>query len=450
MYETDASAALLERCRRDEIVHPDYGGYCIEGVPGTAAGVLGVDVGQPDPSGVSDVSASLPAETLGGAVGASSPAEAHSDVSHPDLSQVVVLVIDGLGWHRFHRDASDRRFVGRFLERGSVTPLTSVLPSSTGAAIPTLHTGAPPAEHGVLGWDVRLPEHDAIVEAFPHAVRDGVEETTPPIPPSGVVRSEPIYPALEAADVETRVVQPAGTLGTAYANATFRGATQVPYDGIEDGAEVLRSVLESSAGPSYTYVYVPDVDAVSHTSGSDSAAYHEVLETVCSALARALYDDLDAATARETLLLVTADHGFVDFDPGPEGCLDPTTIQAVADALERRPNGDPVPPWGDYRVSHLAVRDGERATVRRTLEARGAIVFDDETVTDVELFGPAPSSAFQRRCGDLVCTHPERKIVHPAAERIVPKIGMHGGPTARELLVPFAAARVSRLRCENE
>lgn len=425
MYHTEASEALLEQCRRNDVVIPDYGGYCIENVPGTAAGVLDVDVGT-----------SLPDDAV---------ADADLDVSH-----VVVIVLDGLGWHRFHRDATDHRCFEQVIERGSTTPLTSVLPSSTSAAIPTFHTGTTPAEHGVLGWDVRLPDHDVIVEPFLHEIRDAPDDgATPPVPASAVVQSDPIYPMLESVGIETRVVQPAATLGTAYANATFRGATQLPYDEVADGVSALGTKLEDGDGPSYSYVYVSDLDATSHRFGTSAREYHDALDEVHDAIVRGLIDDLDAKVAEDTLLVLTADHGMRDFAPGPEGCLDVFSIPAVADAVERSRSGAPVFPWGDYRALHLAIEDGERRRACEALEARGVVVFDRETVIEEGFYGQSTSTVLAQRCGDLICTHPDRKLVYPGSEGVVPYVGMHGGPTPQELLVPFAAAKLSRLRGES-
>jgi hypothetical protein len=125
----DAAAALLDRQRRDGVVVPDYDGYCFANVPGTVGDAFGVDVGR-----------GLPEDALAGV---------ETGVSH-----VVVVMLDALGWHRFHRDAADHRLLSRLRERGTVTPLTSVASASTAPAITSVHTGTPPATHGVLGCDV--------------------------------------------------------------------------------------------------------------------------------------------------------------------------------------------------------------------------------------------------------------------------------------------------------
>lgn len=478
MIGTGAGAALLDRQTREGLVIPDYGGYCFAGVPGAVADVLDVH---------RDVGPTLPRGVFSGV--------------DTDVSNVVVVLLDGLGWRRWRRDAGDHRFLSRLRDRGRVTPLTTVCPSSTATAITTVHTAATPAEHGVLGWDVRLPAYDTVVGAFPHAVRedvasaraeadesaaevssdggpgaettsdggtgagvsgDGVAGTatssdggtaretsgdrTPPLPSSELVAADPIYPALREAGVESRVVQPAGTLGTDYADATFRGATPVPADGPAETAESLRETLESADGPSYTYVYLPQIDATSHAHGTDSGAYLDALATTTRHLSRELYDRLDPDVAAETLLLVTADHGMVDFEPGPAGCLDLRDIDAVEEALARDQAGRPVPPFADPRLTHVDVRDGEREAAVEALESRGVRVFTRETVREMGLYGDDHGPVFERRCGDLVLTHPELKLVHPATAKVRGHVGMHGGPTPGEMLVPFAAAKLSALQ----
>lgn len=433
MLRTGPAAALLDRQTNDGLVIPDYDGYCFANVPGTAAAALGESVGP-----------TLPADALDGV---------DTDVSH-----VVVVLLDGLGWRRFRRDGGEHRFLSRLRERARVTPLTSVAPSSTASAITTMHTAAPPADHGVFGWDVRLPNYETVIEVFPHRVRDArqtesgpesedlSESARPPIPADAVVEADPIYPDLEAAGVDTAVVQPAETLGTEYAAATFRGATQVPYETVADGATLLRDRLAAKNGPSYTYVYASDLDTASHDYGTDSGAYHDALARLTRRFSAALYDDIDAATAPDTLLFVTADHGLVDFEPGPDGCLDLLSVDGITDALARDDAGRPILPWGDYRLLHLAVRDGKRDQAGRALKAHGGTVLTREQVRERGFFGPDAGETFERRCGDLVYTHPDQKLTYPGAQKIVPKIGMHGGPTPEEMVVPFAAARLSDLQ----
>jgi hypothetical protein len=426
---SDAVTTLLDRRRREGLVVPDYEGYCFANVPGTVGDVLDVNVGR-----------SLPEDALAG-VGT-------------DVSNVVVVVLDSLGWHRFHRDAGDHRFLRRIRERGTVTPLTSVASASTAPAITSVHTGVPPAEHGVLGCDVRHPREDTVIRPFPHEVRADVADggdastgTEPPVAADEVVAADPVYSAFEAAGVETAVVQPAETLGTAYADAAFGEASQVPYEGPSDGAARLREAVESADGRSYTYWYAPELDSATHDYGPDSGAYHDALGTLTGRLSRALYDELDPAVAAEALLVVTADHGTVPLDDGPESWLRVLDVDGVQSRLRVR-NGTPVAPFGDPRLCHLAVEPGSEDAVVTAFEERGVTALTRREVAETGLFGP-PGDTYDRvesRCGDVVVTDADRALVYPGMEKVASFAGIHGGLTPREVVVPFAAARLSELQ----
>ena len=96
-------------------------------------------------------------------------------------------------------------------------------------------------------------------------------------------------------------------------------------------------------------------------------------------------------------------------------------------------------------VFHLQA--GTVEETRRALSAYDATVFTRQAALDRNLFGDRPvTDLFRRRCGDLLVTHRELGVwfgdVEPAELSLV---GMHGGCNPAEMLVPFAAARLSTL-----
>ena len=423
MFQSNAAATLLDKCQHENLVIPDYEDYCFANVPGTGARILNEDIGQ-----------SLPSDVFQGV---------QTDVSH-----VVVIVLDSLGWYRWHRDASNHRLLERINTQGTVTPLTSVASSSTAPAIASVHTGVPPAEHGILGCDVYLPDYETIIRPFPHEIREDVagDSTTPPVTASDVVEATPVYPALETSGVETHVVQPAGTLGTAYANAMFQRAQQVPYESPSSGAAKLRETIEGTRGQSYTYWYASDLDTVTHEHGPDSAEYHDTLSSLTQPLSRELYDRLDEETATETLLLITADHGAIPTRPQPSGCLDLREIDDVMSNLRRCETGQ-IPPFGDPRLCQLAVDPGSEESVVTAIQDHSATALTREKAVDLNIFGsPSDSKTLARRCGDVIVFAEDRKLVYPSMEKVVSFNGIHGGLTPREMLVPFAAAHLSKLQ----
>ena len=66
--------------------------------------------------------------------------------------QVVVLVLDGVGWHQLQR----RRHLTPTLAGMQGGPIRTVLPTTTATALTSITTGTPPGEHGVVGY--RIPD----------------------------------------------------------------------------------------------------------------------------------------------------------------------------------------------------------------------------------------------------------------------------------------------------
>ena len=82
-----------------------------------------------------------------------------------EVQKVVLLLIDALGYRQLLRFMDrDRNSLFRHLaSHGHFVPLTSVFPSTTTAALATLHTGLTPQEHGILGYRLFLKEFGVIV-----------------------------------------------------------------------------------------------------------------------------------------------------------------------------------------------------------------------------------------------------------------------------------------------
>ena len=407
--------SVAEQLRADQIeqgyLFPDYEGYCFANVPHTIASVLGADTGRTLPEGIFEG-----VET--------------------DVRQVVVVLVDGFGLTQWRRDCTDHPFLQVVTQRGTVTPLTSIYPSETAAAITTFHTGRLPAQHGAIGWNVYEPTTDESFELLPFLTKD---EKRPSVDPDDVFDAEPIYPALATAGIESHHVIPF--------DSTYEGATAHTYSDWDGFRSALGRALRTAEGPSYTYAYLPHVDHVSHAEGTQSKQYQTTVAEVCDHLQQALVADLHEEIARETLLVVTADHGHVDTDT--ERNVDISDIPGVTESLQRHADGTPIRFAGSPRNVHLHLEPDAVESVRDSLLATlDAQVFTQDEVLERGLFGDVDSSeTFRRRLGDLVLTHRDLGVWWDAEEPDeLHLVGMHGGLHPNEMLVPFAAVRLSELR----
>ena len=404
---TDRFSHLIE----DGYVFPDYGGACLAGVPETLLSVVSDEFDR-----------QLPASTLAGV--------------DTDVSQVVLVLLDGLGWDQYQRDAAYAPLLDRLDERGTVSPLTSVYPSETAAAITTVESGQVPAQHGLLGWFQHVAGADAILKTLPFLTLDDepAGEVYGGLDPAVLSDAEPISVRADAAGVDTHFYQPAKF------DADTPDATDHPYWNAVDALAELRLDLESAVdadeGPAYRYLYASEIDAIAHRVGTEHDRYEAQVRAVTEAVRHELLDRLDPDAAEETLVAVTADHGHIDTDPETNVNLRETPVWEYV--------GDRLPTGSPRNVQfHVDDPEGAAAALHETF-GDDVRTFTREEYLDRELFGPGTCETFEERAPDLVATHREKGMWWDDDE--IDLVGMHGGLSRAEMFVPFAAGRVADLQ----
>ena len=152
----DITAATLDRIRKGRIagldlgegnLAPAYDGLSILNLPASLCDWLGAP---PMPHPKIDLA----------------PLEALAE----GVEQVVVALIDAVALHRFQRWFASSPMEAELNARPSLLAgLTSVVPSTTSAALSSLWTGRSPAEHGVLGYEIFLREFGMVANMITHA-----------------------------------------------------------------------------------------------------------------------------------------------------------------------------------------------------------------------------------------------------------------------------------------
>lgn len=375
------------------------------------------------------------------------PDDAFGDLLGGDIENVVLLVVDGFGLDQWTRLREDLPLLDAFETDGTVTPLTSTYPSETAAAITTLHTGLLPAEHGLLGWHQYLDSIGESIQTLPYLLEDGtpVQDEYPLANPRELFDGDAIYGAAEAAGVDTHVTQPAQIAGSISSELTTEGAETHGYWNVADMAVSLRDIVADGEGMTHVTAYVPNVDTISHRTGTASDRYDAQARMVTEAIRTGFVDNLDAETAEKTALLVTADHGHTNVGPGVAVDL---SVPEVQDCLARGDDGEPIPPQGGPRNVQFHVTDGRVEELRNYIEGESGddvLTFSEGEYRERGLFGSnhaEPGETFERRAPDLLAVHREGVMWHESDDNI----GVHGGMTPEEMFVPFGTARASELQ----
>jgi predicted AlkP superfamily pyrophosphatase or phosphodiesterase len=396
---SERAARLVERRTESGFVTPAYGDRCFAGLPGTCYALLGADVGP-----------TLPASVVDRLVGGTSP------------DRVVAVVVDGFGWDQLTRERGRHDSLDRLLDAGRLEPLTSTFPSETAAAMTTFRTATYPHEHGVVGWFQYVASLERVVLPLPFTTVDGTPLSAVA---SGFDRAA-LFRGTAAAErarplVTTTTVRPAA-IGADYT-----------YEGLDGFADSLAAAVDAAGPSSLVTAYVPQVDAAAHRVGTRAGDYHETVGAVFDAVA----ETVDGVADDRTLFLVTADHGHVDTDPATNVDLRDDRFDRLWETFRRRPDGTVVPPTGSPRQLHLHVRDGARDDARTVIGRHlDAHVLDLSEATERELWGPGDyDETFRSRLGDLLVVPRDRGVWYGDDE--LAQVGMHGGATRAEMLVPL-------------
>ncbi len=333
---------------------------------------------------------------------------------------VVVLLVDGFG-HQLVAQA--RRAAPTLAALADSAPvLTAGFPSTTPVSLVTLGTGAPPGSHGVVGFFLRVPGTDRIVNHIRwHADPDPLRWQ--PLPTQ--------FDRARAAGVTPIVVSRPEYDGSGLTRAAFRGSQYVPAADIEITAERVIEAARSTRGRTLIYTYDPTVDSCGHVFGVGSPQWLRAVADV-DHLVTILLERLPRGAA----LLVTADHGQINV---------PAQGRFDLDADPRRRVGVDVVA-GEARVRYLHTTEGARddvvATWREILGS-AAVVMTREEAAAQGWFGPIPEDHLQR-VGDVVVACTGDHVVL-ASQTDPPQyasfVGFHGSATAAEMYVPLLVGR---------
>jgi hypothetical protein len=321
----------------------------------------------------------------------------------------VLLVLDGLGWDAWSRVPE----CIPELRACAGGPITTVVPSTTPAALTSITTGKEPARHGITGFRIRL-EH-SVLNVIRWQQADGKRAPDP----ASVQRQE-VFGGRPVPVVTKSTFRTTGFTGAHLRGADFHG-WQTPSALVEHARRIVQG------GAPFVYAYYPGVDEIAHAYGLEAPFYPAEL-AAADRLVGALLDALPGDTA----LVVTADHGQVHV--GPEGWIGLGPLDPMVAAYA-----------GDGRFRYLHARPGAAADLLDAARLRhrdDAWVFSRDQLLEEGWLGSDPVPAARKRVGDVVlAARGGVGFVDPTLPYEAQLVAAHGSLTAAEMEVPLVAAR---------
>jgi hypothetical protein len=346
------------------------------------------------------------------------------------IESVVLLIVDGLGQWQLDKHIADGdapnlcSLMGR-----DPQVITSVFPSTTMAAMTSIHTATPPASSGWLGYTMWLEETQTLTEMIAQVDM----ATKKPLEDKGFLAAVPsIYSSYAAAGVNVYAVQPQGYRGSWLNDWYWRGAAQLGYVSANTIGSIALPALEVS-GKKLIVLYWADYDSVCHKHGPSSAAASDEIAAVDHAIGRLLGR---LPGDGKTALIVTADHGQIDLDPQQAVYLE--RDQWLVDRLLS-------PPAGDRLCRTFRLPPNQLQAVREHLRRYGDVL-EASVAWEAGLFGGVPASdGFRSRVGDLiVMPHAGSQLCWTFSGKQPPRPhrGSHGGLSHDQMRVPLLHLRV--------
>jgi hypothetical protein len=334
--------------------------------------------------------------------------------------QVVLLLLDGLGWEQLAAFADS----APTLAAATGGPITSVAPTTTATALTSLTTGVPPSVHGVVGYRVRMGGEGAAGNGLgaegPGDVMNVLRWRTPRGDARRDIPAASFQPVAPFGGRSIPAVTRAEFASTGFTAAHLTGARLVGWSVPSALVVGVRRLL--AAGEPFVYAYYDGLDKIAHEHGLGEF-YRQELAAVDR-----LVGDLLEALPPGAALAVTSDHGQVEV--GEAARLPAPALFDMVELLS-----------GEGRFRWLHVRPGALAdAVAVAEEAHGHEAWvrtRDEVVADGWFGGPlTPEVA--RRLGDVaLVAHAPVAFLDPADTGETRLLGRHGSLTAAEMYVPF-------------
>ncbi|MEM7724849.1 MAG: alkaline phosphatase family protein [Cyanobacteria bacterium P01_A01_bin.45] len=375
----------------------------------------------------------------------------HKWLEQAPINHVIFLILDGLGYQQLQSliDGNDTPAIATACksEQAFFMPATSIYPTTTVTALTSAATGYSPAQHGLVATGLYFSEIGSIVDLIrfkPKFASSPISEDI--FNPDKLLSVPNIYLRMEKAGVNVEIVnfyqfKQSGISRFTTSDSVAGGDNFHGYKTVADGFTQLRQrvLAKYSEHKSFTYMYLPYIDMVSHARSPLSHSYRAETASIDFAIQRELLAPL--AGRNDVVMILTADHG-----------------QRLADKektlwINEHPELTKLlfaPITGESRVRFLHLKHGTEdkaiAYIKKNFSSEFLVITKAEAI-DLGLFGiPGKELSIEadQRVGDLLLIPHQDWICRQkmSSGEVYPgHLGIHGGLSQDEMLIPFLAYR---------
>jgi predicted AlkP superfamily pyrophosphatase or phosphodiesterase len=335
---------------------------------------------------------------------------------------VVLLVVDGLGYNYLLRVGR-----GSILKDKLKAKMTSVFPPTTAACITTFITGTAPQQHGITGWFVYLKELGMITTILRTEPRiGGCSFSDVNIDSNKIFTEKSLTSKIKVKSYE--IINDA-IIKSEYNMTHNRHSKMLGYTNLNDCFNNIKRAINEK-GKKYIYAYWADLDSFAHEKGMNSKTTYKHFKEIDKQVQKLT----NFIKGKDTLLIITADHGLIDTTK--ERTILLRNHSKLAECLTLQFSGE-------SRCAYCYVRPGKLKQFKnyfnKHLKKQFYLMKSEELIRRnfYGLYEPHPK--LNERIGDYAIIAKENYAIKDALlgqkEKI--HIGNHGGVSADEMYVPL-------------
>jgi hypothetical protein len=220
---------------------------------------------------------------------------------------LIFLILDGFGANLLSE------FNLPFLQAHLINTLTSVFPSTTTSAIPSLLSGKFPLEHGALGWSLYFKELARLIAYLPaheHITNENLNSKEYPI--YKIIDFESMFSQIKAQnpDLDMHYLVPKYISKSDF---TRKMGNNAPIHGVTSFPKMLKKmtkILKKAKKRTFFYCYYTQPDSLEHEYGVFSNEVKNFMENADAELEK-IGKKLESFNAE---MFITADHGLIDIE----------------------------------------------------------------------------------------------------------------------------------------
>jgi predicted AlkP superfamily pyrophosphatase or phosphodiesterase len=366
-----------------------------------------------------------------------------------DAENVINVIVDSIGTQQFPQ--ADRLF--KIYEKLNGAILSSIFPTITSAAIPSIHSGLPPERHGIMGHKILFPHLGSVVDTLKMAsvnapgfdllYRSGIDVKL-------LLLERGIYNILNEENVLHAELLPWEIAGTGLSHLLETEKLSIGYSEIIDGFSLAKRILEKYEGRrTLINIYVGLMDSMSHTYGPYSEEYKYAMHHLEDVLLN-FTKHLNENIAKKSVLTLISDHGQDGLEEKKRITVNETETAEVSKFLR-------FPPGRSGRVMHFYVKEDCSQDVVDWLTKKVgdnglALTFNE--IQRKLLPETRDLYAIRSRVGDVILIMKKGAEMKTEKEEeenrmeIIDKtfLGSHGSITLNEITVPYLASNINGMK----